>query len=183
MYRTFFRTALAVCVTLAAAGTSSAAPTEKDKKLLAEVAAKLLAVCDKPPGFEWDKIDIDFMKEEQGVNAYSSFTRKDGKRIPIIRIGESMMAKVVWGTKPGEEVGAEDRLAVVLGHELGHLVKDHFAKNLGNKAPPITLAFERGQEIEADLYGLQLVVKAGYDLDCALSGIARLKDVLKDGGF
>src|SRR5262249_47974446 len=150
------RMTCAVGALFALTGTGSAAPT--DKEMLADVSAKLLAVCDRPAGFEWDKIDIGFMKEEgKGINAYSTFSRtKDGKRIPIIRIGEKLMAKVVRGAKAGEDVGAEDRLAVVLGHELGHLVKDHF-KGAGGKPPPLTAAYERDQEIEADLYGLQLV--------------------------
>jgi tetratricopeptide (TPR) repeat protein len=191
MFRILPRAALAVCLTLAAVGCVSAGPpepsapnaTEADKKLLAEVAAKLLAKLDRTPQFDWEQIDIGFMQEKSGMNAYSSFYVKDKKRIPIIRIGLNMMAKVVWGKTPSDRAGAADRLAVILGHEFGHLVKDHFTKDIGDKSPPLTLAFERGQEIEADRYGLELLLKAGYDLEKALAGIVRIKEALKEAGM
>ena len=56
--------AVAVCATLATAGVGSAAPTEKDKKLLAEVSTSLLAVCKQPEGFEWPP-NFDFDKEAE----------------------------------------------------------------------------------------------------------------------
>lgn len=183
MTRLFLAAALAVGATVASAGPAPAAPTEKDKKLLAEVSAKLLAVVDRPEGFAWDQIDIDFMKEQgKGINAYSTYRMKDGNRIPMVRIGENLMAKVVWGRKAGEDGGAEERLAIVLGHELGHLVKDHFNRQ-GDNPPPIEFAFARGQEVEADLYGLQLVLKAGYEFEGAIKGIVRMKEVLKNEGL
>jgi hypothetical protein len=181
MTRLLFTAALAACAALAAPGTAPAAPAEKDKKLLADVSAKLLAVVDRPAGFEWGQIDIGFMKEPgKNINAFSSFTRKDGKRYPIIRVGENLMAKVVWGDgKPGSDVGAEERLAFVVGHEFGHLVKDHF-KETGDKPPPLEFAFKRGQEVEADLYGLQLALKAGYEFEGAIRGMTAMKKVCQD---
>jgi tetratricopeptide (TPR) repeat protein len=188
MYPTVSRILRAICFALvstlfALGSTARAEPTDKAKKMLAEVSARLLAVCDKPSGYEWDKIDIGFMQESRGINAHSTFKVKDGKKYPIIRIGEKLMALVVLGEKPGDEANAEDRLAFVVGHELGHLVKDHFSKTIGDRGPVLELAFERDQEIEADLFAQKLLLKAGYDLNKALVGMVRMKEVQKQLGL
>src|SRR3954470_12256695 len=121
MYRTLFGAAIAALVTLAAAGTSNAAPTEKDKKLLKDVSEKLLAVAEKPDGFEWPP-NFDF-DAERGLNAYATFIRKpnDPKRYPIVRVTDDMMEKVIQGDA--------DRLAFILGHELSHILKKHIIAN------------------------------------------------------
>jgi tetratricopeptide (TPR) repeat protein len=155
----------------------SSAPNKQDEQLLADVAAKLIAVCDRPEGFEWPP-DIAF--EEGGINAYSTAYRKDGKRYPAVRVMHGLMEKVVQSDKPG----AADRLAMILGHELGHIVKGHLTAKPGrDKTPFLKITFERPEEIDADLYGLQLLLKAGYDLKEALKGIERMKEVLRELGY
>jgi tetratricopeptide (TPR) repeat protein len=153
------------------------APNKRDEKLLADVAAKLIAVSDRPEGFEWPP-DIGF--EEGGINAYSTAYRKGGKLYPVVRVHHGLMEKVVRSDKPG----AADRLAMILGHEVGHIVKGHLTAKPGrDKTPFLKITFERPEEIEADLYGLQLLLKAGYDLQEALKGIERIKEVLKELGY
>lgn len=87
-----------------------------------------------------------------------------------------------------EEFGQTDVLAGVLGHEVGHVVGEHSLKRLyrslgtyvlialmaGDTGPILdeallegnlllSLSFGRGQEHEADVFGLNLAHAAGYD--------------------
>jgi tetratricopeptide (TPR) repeat protein len=185
MYRTFLKTAAAFCICLLAAGPSSAAPTDKEKKLLDDVAAKLLAVCEKPKGLEWPPNVA--LIDDPTLNAYATLTDKDGKvpRVgeklyPIVRVHTAFMTKVIEPDKPG----AEDRLALIVGHEIGHIIKGHCHKQLTQKATTNFLrnTFGRDEEVEADYFGLQLMLKAGYDMDKGLKGITRFQEVLRELG-
>lgn len=161
------------------AATADKAPTEEDKKMLADVASKLLAVCDKPEGFEWPpEFSYD---SESGINAYSTFMRKDGKRYPIIRVTDDMLAKVIKGN---EDAYKKDRLAFILGHELGHIVKGHLTANpTRDKTPFLKNTFGRGEEDEADRYGAELALKAGFSIKSGLldakSGVIPRMQALK----
>jgi len=166
MRRLLFTAATAVFVTFASCGAALAAPSEKDKKLLAEVSAKLVAVAEKPEGFEWPP-DFGF-ESEGGVNAYASFVRKDDKRYPIIRVTEGMMEKVIKGDA--------DRLAFIVGHELGHILKGHVIANpKRDKTPFLKATFGRDEEIEADLIGFGLLLKAGYSLEKGMKAITTMQ--------
>src|SRR5262245_22313024 len=183
MIRTYLRTALAVCLALAAAGTGSA-QNAKEKKLLADVADRLLAVCEQPKDVVWPP-DIKF-EEDRDINAYAALVDKDGKPAqlggklhPRIRIYTGLMTKVVEIDKPG----AADRLAVILGHELGHIVKGHCPPlKKQEKTEFLKVILGSAEEIEADLYGLELMLKAGYDMKRGLEGIERMKKVLQELG-
>ncbi len=175
MYRSV--AALAALITLAGAGISTAAPTEKDKKLLADVSAKLLAVAEKPDGFEWPP-DIGF-EDDPKINAYASFyvkDKKDGKRYPIIRVTEGMMAKAIESDKPD----AADRLAFILGHELGHIIKGHLDDKPRDKTPLLRITFGRAAEVEADLHGFELALKAGYSFEKGMKAITRMQELKLD---
>ena len=60
----------------------------------------------------------------------------------------------------------DDQLALVLGHELAHLVLGHTVQSFGDR---VTRAFDAGHEKnderQADYVGLYLAVRAGYDAD------------------
>jgi len=182
MYSSVLKTVLVVHFTLLVTGTSSAAPADKEKKLLADVSAKLLAVCERPKKVEWPP-NIS-LEDNSDINAYAAITDKDGKphpggtekMYPIVRVYAGLMSKVVEADK----VGAEDRLAIIVGHELGHIVKEHCSPiKKREKTPFLKVTFESREEIEADLFGLELLLKAGFDMDRALKGIDRMKEVLK----
>lgn len=167
MRRILFTVAIALFVTLGSGGVVSAAPTEKDKKLLAEVSAKLVAVAEKPEGFEWPP-DFGF-ESDGGINAYATFMRKDDKRYPIIRVTEGMMEKVIKGDA--------DRLAFIVGHELGHILKGHVIANpKRDKTPFLKATFGRDEEVEADLIGFGLLLKAGYSLEKGMKAITTMQD-------
>lgn len=97
-------------------------------------------------------------------------------------------------------LNAEDEIAGVLGHEIGHVRRGHYkeqvSRNVGwailgsllGKAGDLaqtagaigmTLAesgFSREQEVEADDYGTDLLAKAGYDPHALYRAMKRFKD-------
>lgn len=171
MSRFLLLAALAVCTTLGAARPGTAAPTEKDKKLLDDVSAKLLAVCEPAEGFEWPP-EFRILDKAQ-INAYAGFITKDGKRYPVIQVTEEMMAKVVQGDA--------HRLAFLVGHELGHIVKGHVIfKAKRDKVPFLQATFGRDEEVEADLFGFQLMLKAGYSFEKGIKAITQMQDLKLD---
>jgi tetratricopeptide (TPR) repeat protein len=65
-----------------------------------------------------------------------------------------------------------DRLALVLGHELGHIVHRHVLGNeRRDRTPFLRITFTRQEEIEADLAGIELMVRAGFSYRKGLRGI------------
>ena len=104
----------------------------------------------------------------------------------------------------------EEQIAGVLGHEIGHVKLGHYNKGVGRnigwtllgaalgRAGGIAQAvgsvgmnlaesgFSRGQEVEADDYGTELLKKAGYDpygLYRAMQAFADNKFVTQPNGF
>ena len=97
---------------------------------------------------------------------------------------------------------SEDELAAVLGHEIGHVVGEHSRSAVGKqrlgKALGILSAFATGssstiglanavtqtaiagygrkQELEADQFGAEVVLKTGYDPSALLNSIQMLRD-------
>jgi hypothetical protein len=64
-----------------------------------------------------------------------------------------------------------DELAVVLGHEIGHIVRGHLSGSyIGSGFNP---SFSRDLEREADRYGLELAHQAGYNAAAGLDIWAR----------
>jgi predicted Zn-dependent protease len=95
-----------------------------------------------------------------------------------------------------------DETAMVLGHEMAHALREHararIAKSqetgtllslgqLGNVAANIgtqllTLRFSREDEIDADLVGLELAARAGFNPDAAISLWQKMERVGGSGG-
>jgi hypothetical protein len=162
----------ATALLLAAAGPGRAAPSEKDQKLVKEVGDRLVAVCDPPRDLTWPP-DVG-IAPDPGPNAFATVVHengrpilKDGKLQPVIRVTEGMLAKVVKGDP--------DRLAYILGHELGHTLKLHVLTRGPGETGFTKNVFGRNQEDEADRLGAELAVKAGYSLVKGIKAITEMQ--------
>ena len=111
-------------------------------------------------------------------------------------------------------LNTEEQIAGVLGHEIGHVRLGHYSSNVGRSVGWAVLGtllgriggvggvaaqtagqvganlaesgFSRGQEVEADDYGTELLKKAGYDpygLYYAMKAFADNKFVTQPDGF
>jgi tetratricopeptide (TPR) repeat protein len=72
--------------------------------------------------------------------------------------------------------GNPDRLAFILGHELGHHILGHTGKAKSGTAF-LENTFSRDQEISADQKGMELALQAGYSYPGGLSVIHRVLDL------
>ncbi|MDB5309213.1 MAG: hypothetical protein JWO38_3415 [Gemmataceae bacterium] len=169
MNRTALTSLFALLIALCVPGPTRAADdkeVQKNKDLIKKVADKLLAVAAAPAGIEWPP-EVGLTNEPK-INAYASVVRKDGKIYPLVRIYDGMMTKVIKGD--------EDRLALVLGHEIGHILKRHVLAARG-KTPLLEYTFSREEEEEADAAGLELMVKAGYSFAKGVKMITEMQDL------
>ena len=90
----------------------------------------------------------------EGVGKYNAFASAE-KCIPSIGITDGLIQDVIEGDA--------DRLAMVLGHELSHILLGHTTcEPPGPKPSFLRMAFTRDQEFAADKNGLKLMQRAGY---------------------
>lgn len=104
----------------------------------------------------------------------------------------------------------DDEIAMVMGHEMAHALREHArsriaksqatsiglslgaqllglgelgsaAANLGTQL--LTLKYSRGDETEADLVGLELAARAGYDPQAAVSLWRKMGEATGNGGI
>ena len=171
----------------------------------AVLLAAFLVVATVAPA--WAKIDRAVVQR-----AWERMAAADGfKRIPVTfeksdkpnawvkyESAEDFSVHVTQGLM--DLLNAEDEIAGVLGHEIGHVRRGHYkeqvSRNVGwailgsllGKAGDLaqtagaigmTLAesgFSREQEVEADDYGTDLLAKAGYDPHALYRAMKRFKD-------
>ena len=92
----------------------------------------------------------------------------EGATKPHVHFTKAILDQVVQGN--------EDRMALIMGHEMGHITLGHTTpyafRNLGQSELSM-YAFGRQQEIGSDLNGVQYGLSAGYDLDGMLSAFYR----------
>src|SRR5262249_6911482 len=129
-----------------------------------------VAECKPVEDFAWPP---DFGFDGEGVNAYATLGRKDGKAQPLVRVSAEMMTKVIQGDP--------DRLAFIVGHELGHVLLRHVVANdKRDRTPFLKNTFTRDEEVAADLRGVELMGKAGYSYRKGLRAIDRMKELKLD---
>jgi tetratricopeptide (TPR) repeat protein len=137
-----------------------------DEQLFQKVMKRLLKsdlfVRDYPDKFAFPPKAFIKPKSAKEMNAYASaakvhgaeFDEKTKKIRPVVMITQGFMDKVIQGD--------ENSLAVIMGHELAHLTKDHVTGDRKGDTGVLFLAFGRDDEIEADLNGLRYAIASGY---------------------
>ncbi|MEW5792071.1 MAG: M48 family metallopeptidase [Pseudomonadota bacterium] len=141
------------------------------------------------PDYQWEFNVID---EPQNINAFALPGGKVAVYSGLLNLGLS-----------------DDELAAVIGHEVGHAIAQHSRERVsqqvgfdlalsvlaGGRVSPQTvqlintafgigvgLPFERRQESEADLIGLDLMARAGYDPRAALSFWQKMMQATRGAG-
>ena len=132
--------------------------TQQHRDVAQAVFDRLLEHVENPDA--WDAWPPTLRVTDPGfADAFASFEVEGDKRIPYV---------VVTVTKI-EQTGESnlETLAFTLGHEIGQLIHDHSARSqklsqqIGSSELS-TIAVGREHELEADLYGMNLALKAGY---------------------
>lgn len=155
---------------MAAAARAEVTPADRD--LVDQVSRRLLAVAEPVAGFAWPPT-IEVVDKDE-IQAGACDVSKDDQVRPKIEVMAGLLHRVVQGNA--------DRLAFVLGHELGHVVLKHIDRKHIERPTPgktdfIRLVFDREQEIAADAEGMKLTLAAGYSRKGALGAIRRLLDL------
>jgi tetratricopeptide (TPR) repeat protein len=100
---------------------------------------------------------------------------KDAKVLPRVVVHQGMLDRVVKSQEDPE--GNADRLALIVSHELSHIVLGHIARRPAGETPFVQLVFTRQQEVDADRKGMELALKAGYSFRRGRSAIERFKQL------
>jgi hypothetical protein len=104
--------------------------------------------------------------EQPELNAYAS--SPDCR--PVVHISEGLVSQIVQGDP--------DVLALILGHELGHILLGHpSCAAIKDRASFLEMAISRDQEYAADAKGYELALAAGYSVRRGLRGLQRLDEI------
>jgi tetratricopeptide (TPR) repeat protein len=141
---------------------------QTDDALAQSVLKQLLVVSspDRPAGYAHWPPKLDIISSEssdarfEGVGKYNAFATAEDC-IPSIRITDALLHDVIESDP--------DRLALVLGHELSHILLGHTTcVEKGPTTSFLHVTFTRDQEYAADKNGLILMQRAGYSARKAL---------------
>jgi len=155
----------------------------KNHDMVERAMTRLTAVADDP-GFEWE---ANLIQDDKTVNAFALPGGKMAVYTGILSVCQG-----------------ETGLAVVMGHEIGHVVARHGTERMTTSLPVdlvlslvnlgdytqlaqmsldvlLNLPFGRKQESEADEIGLMYMAKAGYDPREAIAFWERM-EALSSGG-
>jgi hypothetical protein len=164
-------------IVAALAGVARADKSPAHKALVEKVANRLLPHLQRAEGYKTCPPRF-LVLEEPAINAFAwalADPVDDGvKRAAFVAITTANMDQVIRLPKDPDPDGAEDRLAFMLGHELSHIFLGHVKAPARGQTNLAKNAFTRQQEIDADVIGMELALKAGYSLKRGRSSIERL---------
>jgi tetratricopeptide (TPR) repeat protein len=95
--------------------------------------------------------------------------------LPRVVVFQGMLDRVVRSRDDPD--GDADRLALIVGHELSHVILAHIVRPPDGETAFLQQAFSRKQEAEADLKGMELALKAGYSFRRGRGVIDRMRDL------
>src|ERR1044072_7885664 len=109
-------------------------------------------------------------KDPKVPNAFATLASDQGKIYPVVVVNQALLKKIIEGNP--------DRLAYVLGHELGHHTLGHVKRGrpAGN-TPFMMNTFTREQELDADKVGMMVALGAGYSFREALGAMQKFIDL------
>ncbi len=115
-----------------------------------------------------DEAGIVWLRAGSGAVRTVSLPRKGGVATPVVVIYMDTLHKVVQGQP--------DRLAFILGHELGHIMKGHVLQQQvkGANAPLVQVHLSRENEFEADHQGMQIALAAGYPFSGVRNAVQKM---------
>ena len=122
------------------------------------VGRRLLAVVKQPPRANWPpKLEVvDKGEGKEGVSAWTN-----GEKIFVTK---ALLAQVIDGDV--------SRLAFVIGHEMGHIILKHTARDPRLSSTPFrSITLTREDEFAADQKGMALALAAGYSYQNILKAI------------
>lgn len=151
------------------AAITSAAPSERDAKLVQRVCERLFAQATPVESWEWPP-EVEILPTTE-INAVASLVEKtrDGVTVkqPRIEVYQGFLDQIV--------MGQDEPCAVVLGHELSHILLKH-ATNAPVGSPLVNNAVSRQDESDADVLGMKLALQAGFDYQGLILGIKRMRE-------
>lgn len=151
--------------------------TEAECALVHEVAGRLLAAATPVPGYTWPPHII--VKDDDTVNAfawsgpyetYAQLVEQEGVT-PLPAAGDQGRTVMIFTSSILRLIveGDPNRLGLVMGHEMGHLLHEHSKEGRVLAREDATTfvdqAYGREAELEADLEGMKLALAAGYSYD------------------
>lgn len=140
-----------------------------DRKMTREVFSRLVGASPKPADLLWPPaLEI---VESDHINALAGIRKSRSGWQAVVFCHGGLLKKVVEGNP--------DRLAYVLGHELAHHILGHTRQPEASTGF-LNAAFNREQELQADLRGMELALQAGFSYRKGLSAIRRLIELGDD---
>lgn len=148
---------------IAVNGTCAATP---EQEMMETVTARLLDVVEPIPGYDDPPLCL---KRGTGVRASIAIRTADGRKRVTISLSPDLLERVVRGDR--------DVLALIVGHQLAHLVLGHAvpeeaADGSIRRPKPLGSLEEEAAEWKA----AELLVRAGFSLRRALRGVARFQE-------
>jgi tetratricopeptide (TPR) repeat protein len=159
--------------------------TGKEERIVDQVAKRLLACMDRPPGYDsWPPRVV--VEDQPEPNAFAGLDWKKWlatkEKHPLVTVVRKTVTEI--------SENDPDILALTLAHELGHLHHGHSLRRIGakpvvdEKTPLVSLrVFTREQEIEADDFGMKLFLKANYPYKAAIRNLLNWKAMSKYTSF
>lgn len=152
---------------------------DADTKLFNEVMEKLLATArvknQYPDKYVWPPRYYVIPNSDKQFNAYAGPEGYDPvlnkTRVRCI-MTRGYLEKIVQGNP--------EICAAIMGHEVAHILKGHVGLTKEDRQDLIMLAFNREQEIDADLEGVQIAVAAGFPWQAGIRSAFREQKFLGD---